>query len=84
VPTITILGCARLNGGHTTGRVLVRWLCPRYASFASDPTKQQQWTAFVGEVAVNPGPLTDVVKNLATFLMRHAEKASEHISKARS
>jgi predicted nucleotidyltransferase component of viral defense system len=47
------------------------------SAFASDTTKQRQWTAFVGEVAVNPGPLTDVVENLATFLMCHAEKASE-------
>lgn len=40
------------------------------STFASDPTKQRQWTAFVEEVAVNPGPLTDVVENLATFLQR--------------
>ncbi len=54
------------------------------SSFASDRTKQQQWTAFVEEVGLNPGPLTDVVENLATFLMRHAEKASDHIRKTKS
>jgi predicted nucleotidyltransferase component of viral defense system len=46
------------------------------SAFASDPTKQQQWTAFVEEVAVNPGSLADVVEILATFLMAHAEKAN--------
>jgi predicted nucleotidyltransferase component of viral defense system len=45
------------------------------SAFAGDPTKQQQWTAFVGEVAVNPGTLTDVVDALAAFLLPHAEKA---------
>lgn len=45
------------------------------SSFARDPAKQQQWAAFVQEVAVNPGPLTDVLETLATFLMAHAGKA---------
>jgi predicted nucleotidyltransferase component of viral defense system len=44
-------------------------------AFANDPTKQQQWIAFVEEVAVNPGTLADVVEALAKFLMPHAEKA---------
>ena len=44
-------------------------------AFARDPAKQQQWAAFVQEVAVNPGPLPHVVKTLATFLMAHAGKA---------
>ena len=44
-------------------------------AFANDPTKQQQWTAFVEELAVNPGTLADVVEALAKFLMPHAEKA---------
>jgi predicted nucleotidyltransferase component of viral defense system len=43
-------------------------------AFARDPAKQQQWAAFVQEFAVNPGPLTHVVKTLATFLMAHAGK----------
>jgi hypothetical protein len=45
------------------------------SAFVNDPTKQQQWNAFVEEVAVNPGPLADVVQALAKFLMPHAEKA---------
>lgn len=45
------------------------------SAFASDPTKQKQWSAFVEEVAVNPGPLADVVDALAAFLMAHAAKA---------
>jgi predicted nucleotidyltransferase component of viral defense system len=44
-------------------------------AFAGDPTKQQQWAAFVEEVAVNPGALADVVETLAVFLMAHAENA---------
>ena len=44
-------------------------------AFASDPTKQQQWNGFVEEVAVNPGPLVDVVEALVAFLLPHAEKA---------
>jgi predicted nucleotidyltransferase component of viral defense system len=43
--------------------------------FASDPAKMQQWESFLRTVAVRPGPLPDVVKELATFLMRHAEAA---------
>jgi predicted nucleotidyltransferase component of viral defense system len=45
------------------------------AAFSNDPTKQQQWNAFVEEVAVNPGALADVVEDLVTFLLPHAEKA---------
>ncbi|WP_445219879.1 nucleotidyl transferase AbiEii/AbiGii toxin family protein [Bradyrhizobium sp. Pa8] len=44
-------------------------------AFANDPTKIQQWTAFIQDVAVDPGPLAGVVEALATFLMPHAEKA---------
>jgi hypothetical protein len=45
------------------------------SAFAGDPTKRQQWAAFVEEVAGNPGPLADVVEALAAFLLPHAEKA---------
>ncbi|HTG17605.1 MAG TPA: nucleotidyl transferase AbiEii/AbiGii toxin family protein [Blastocatellia bacterium] len=45
------------------------------SAFASDPTKQQQWAAFAEEVAVNPGPLVDVVEALAAFLLPHAANA---------
>jgi predicted nucleotidyltransferase component of viral defense system len=44
-------------------------------AFASDPTKRQQWAAFVEEVTVNPGDLIRVVDALASFLLPHAEKA---------
>lgn len=43
--------------------------------FASDPAKVQQWESFLQNVAVHPGPLPDVVKDLAKFLMPHAEMA---------
>jgi predicted nucleotidyltransferase component of viral defense system len=44
-------------------------------AFANDPTKIQQWTAFIRDVAIDPGPLNGVVETLAAFLMPHAEKA---------
>ncbi|WFU14653.1 hypothetical protein [Bradyrhizobium sp. CB3481] len=44
-------------------------------AFANDPTKIQQWTAFIQDVAIDPGPLNGVVETLATFLMPHAETA---------
>ena len=31
-------------------------------AFAGDPTKQQQWNAFIQDVAVDPGPPVDVLK----------------------
>jgi predicted nucleotidyltransferase component of viral defense system len=45
------------------------------AAFADDPTKRQQWDAFIEEVAVNPGALSGLTEELASFLMPHAEKA---------
>jgi predicted nucleotidyltransferase component of viral defense system len=45
------------------------------AAFAEDPIKRQQWSAFVGDVAVDPGSLADVVKTLEAFLMPHAAEA---------
>jgi len=44
-------------------------------AFASDLTKQQQWAAFVEEVAVNPGTLLEIIEDLSAFLMPHAEAA---------
>ncbi|WP_065755762.1 nucleotidyl transferase AbiEii/AbiGii toxin family protein [Bradyrhizobium paxllaeri] len=44
-------------------------------AYADDPTKVQQWTVFIQDVAVDPDPLPGVVETLATFLMPHAEKA---------
>ncbi|MCP3460841.1 nucleotidyl transferase AbiEii/AbiGii toxin family protein [Bradyrhizobium sp. CCGUVB23] len=45
--------------------------------FAADPTKQQQWVAFIRDVAIDPGSLADVVEALAGFLMPHASNALE-------
>ena len=47
------------------------------AAFANDPTKRQQWTAFVEQVTANPGDLGDVVDALSLFLLPHARKARE-------
>jgi predicted nucleotidyltransferase component of viral defense system len=44
-------------------------------AFAEDPTKQQQWSAFVKDVAVTPASLAEVIEDLAAFLMPHAEEA---------
>jgi predicted nucleotidyltransferase component of viral defense system len=43
--------------------------------FADDPTKVQQWNAFIQDVAIEPGSLAEVIETLAGFLMPHAEKA---------
>jgi predicted nucleotidyltransferase component of viral defense system len=45
-------------------------------AFAADELKQQQWRAFLGEAAVNPGTLADVTDDLAAFLMPHAGSAA--------
>ena len=44
-------------------------------AFAADEQKQRQWTAFVADVAVDPGSLADVIEVLAAFLMPRAEAA---------
>jgi predicted nucleotidyltransferase component of viral defense system len=43
--------------------------------FANDPQKVQQWNSFVGEVTHQPGTLSEVIKDLASFLMPHAAQA---------
>lgn len=45
--------------------------------FADDPAKQQQWSAFVVDVAAKPGSLIDVVADLADFLMPYARAAQK-------
>lgn len=45
-------------------------------AFAADEQKQRQWRAFVEDVAHNPGDLTDVVGDIAAFLMPHAASAA--------
>ena len=46
-------------------------------AFARDPTKQQQWRAFVEDVAVNPGTLAQIIEDVAAFLMPHAAAAKK-------
>ena len=46
-------------------------------AFASDEQKQRQWEAFVEDVASVSAPLTQIVSELAEFLMPHAEMAIE-------
>ena len=46
-------------------------------AFALDEQKQRQWRVFVEDVALGPGDLADVIKDLAAFLMRHAASAAE-------
>jgi predicted nucleotidyltransferase component of viral defense system len=45
-------------------------------AFAADEQKQQQWRAFVEDVALDPGKLADVLNELGTFLMRYAGEAT--------
>jgi predicted nucleotidyltransferase component of viral defense system len=47
------------------------------ARFANDPTKIQQWTAFIQDVVIDPGSLSDVVEALSTFLMPRAQRARQ-------
>lgn len=44
-------------------------------AFAADPAKQAQWRALVAGVAIDPGPLTSVVAELASFLLPFVEAA---------
>ena len=46
-------------------------------AFADDPAKLKQWTSFVADVAMQPGTLADVVKDLATILLPLAKAARE-------
>lgn len=44
-------------------------------AFASDPQKELQWRSFIENVAVDPGPLENVVAVLAAFLIPHSDLA---------
>ena len=44
--------------------------------FAADAQKQQQWRAFIEDVAHNPGELTEIIGDLAAFLMPQASLAA--------
>jgi predicted nucleotidyltransferase component of viral defense system len=43
--------------------------------FVDDASKQDQWAAFAGDLAVPPSSLAQVIGDLATFLMPHVAKA---------
>jgi predicted nucleotidyltransferase component of viral defense system len=45
------------------------------SAFAADRIKQEQWAAFVKDVAVRPGSFAEVVDSLADFLMPHMLEA---------
>jgi predicted nucleotidyltransferase component of viral defense system len=45
-------------------------------AFARDEQKQRQWRAFLEGVAQNPRDLTDIIPEIATFLMPHAAAAA--------
>jgi len=42
---------------------------------SDDAHKQQQWAAFVANVAMQPGALADVIAVIGPFLMDAAERA---------
>lgn len=46
-------------------------------AFAADEQERRQWRAFVEDVAHDPGDLTDVVEDIAAFLMPHAASAAK-------
>ncbi len=46
-------------------------------AFAKDEQKQRQWHAFVESVAHDPGDLTGVLTEIATFLIPHAVAAAK-------
>lgn len=46
-------------------------------AFAADEQKQRQWHAFVEDVAHDPGELTEVLGDIAGFLMPHAVSAAK-------
>lgn len=46
-------------------------------AFARDEQKQRQWRAFVEDVAIDPGPLAQVLEEISGFLMPRANRANE-------
>ena len=46
-------------------------------AFAADGQKQQQWRAFIENVAIIPGEFADVIRDLAAFLMPQASLAAK-------
>jgi predicted nucleotidyltransferase component of viral defense system len=50
--------------------------------FASDPAKVAQWNAFTDDLAVQPGTLDHVIKDLTAFLLPAAERARQSKGRA--
>lgn len=46
-------------------------------AFAADAQKQQQWRAFIEDVAIIPGEFADVIRDIAAFLMPQAAFAAQ-------
>jgi len=46
------------------------------SAFAADEQKRRQWSAFVADVAHDPGDLASVMADIADFLMPHAASAA--------
>ena len=44
-------------------------------AFAADPVKEKQWSLFIRDITADPGPLSQVISELAKFLMPHAARA---------
>jgi predicted nucleotidyltransferase component of viral defense system len=46
-------------------------------AFAADEQKRRQWSAFITDVALDPGDLANVVDDIAAFLMSHVALMGE-------
>jgi len=46
-------------------------------AFAANDQKKQQWQAFIGGVALDPGSLSDVVESIASFIIPQAGLAAK-------
>lgn len=44
-------------------------------AFATGEQKQRQWSAFVDNVALDPGTLSEVIGSIGDFMMHHARLA---------
>lgn len=52
-------------------------------AFAEDEQKQRQWNAFLANVNLHPGDLTNVIASVAGFIMPHAMSATKLNSNGR-
>tara|TARA_R110000772_G_scaffold31555_3_gene77792 strand:+ start:3743 stop:4606 length:864 start_codon:yes stop_codon:yes gene_type:complete len=47
------------------------------SAFAANDQKKEQWEAFIGGVALDPGSLSEVVESIASFIMPQARLAAK-------